>query len=88
MFWDKVRLSGNQYIFWEDILARSPRSLQSQDVIQIWNNKSLIELALNRGHSIILSLGWYLDRQVPVTGETRTLTKNYDQCSQTLYHVS
>jgi hypothetical protein len=43
-----------------------PTDEEGGDVLEVWSNRSLAKQALSLGLDVILSEGWYLDRQVPV----------------------
>ena len=57
-------------VFWQEVLDRVPGSLAAGDVVEVWDNKTVVLDVLAAGHRALLADGWYLDRQVPVDGRT------------------
>lgn len=39
-------------------------------VVEVWNNSTVLNMAISAGWDVILANGWYLDRQVPVDNHT------------------
>lgn len=57
-------------VFWADTFAQIGHVLPKGSIVEVWNNATLINQVLAQGLDILLADGWYLDRQVPVDGDT------------------
>mmetsp|Transcript_29659 Transcript_29659/g.88748 ORF Transcript_29659/g.88748 Transcript_29659/m.88748 type:complete len:726 (-) Transcript_29659:538-2715(-) len=57
-------------IVWEDAFESIPTAIGADAVVEVWADGTALNRALVAGHDTILALGWYLDRQVPVDGQT------------------
>jgi hexosaminidase len=55
-------------LVWEETFQHVQDSLDTNTIVEVWSNSSVVEAALAEGFDVLLANGWYLDRQVPVDG--------------------
>eukprot|EP00041_Stephanoeca_diplocostata_P032317 m.1032949 g.1032949 ORF g.1032949 m.1032949 type:complete len:1186 (+) comp24129_c0_seq8:123-3680(+) len=65
-----VEPSHRRPIVWEETFATLPHSILNSTVVEVWNDLSIMQKAMDQGFDTVLALGWYLDRQVPVDNQT------------------
>ncbi|EDQ89607.1 uncharacterized protein MONBRDRAFT_25125 [Monosiga brevicollis MX1] len=61
-----------QVMLWDEMFdnlgPRLPELAHCKPIIEVWNNRTLMDAALAQGHDVLLATGFYLDRQTPVDG--------------------
>jgi N-acetyl-beta-hexosaminidase len=62
-----AKTNGKTPIVWEEAFLnqQSPNIIAPDTIVNIWQSGAALNAAVNAGHPVINSFGWYMDRQNP-----------------------